>query len=108
MPPVARRPSFIVRDCPARRHVDPTNLGAVQPFDRRSQVARKPNYDFERNARAKAKTAKREAKRQAKAAARAKKAGATSTESTADDSSVPTDASAGGNEDRPSSPPASP
>jgi hypothetical protein len=82
-------------------------LGAVQPFDRREQVARKPNYDFERNARAKAKTAKREAKRQAKAAARAKKAGATSTEGTADDSPAPTDASASGREDRPSGPPAS-
>ena len=34
-------------------------------------MARKPNYAFERNARAKAKTKKREAKRQARLAARA-------------------------------------
>ncbi len=34
-------------------------------------MARKPNYAFERNARAKAKAEKREAKRQAKLAAKA-------------------------------------
>ncbi len=38
-------------------------------------MARKPNYSFERNKRAKAKAAKREAKRQAKQVARAQKAG---------------------------------
>ena len=36
-------------------------------------MARKPNYTFERNARAKAKAQKREAKRQAKLAAKAEK-----------------------------------
>ena len=36
-------------------------------------MARKPNYAFERNNRAKAKAAKREAKRQAKLAERAQK-----------------------------------
>ena len=36
-------------------------------------MARKPNYDFERNARAKAKAAKREAKREAKLALKAEK-----------------------------------
>ena len=36
-------------------------------------MARKPNYAFERNSRAKAKAAKREAKRQAKLAAKAQK-----------------------------------
>ncbi len=36
-------------------------------------MARKPNYDFERNARAKAKAAKREAKREAKLAQKAEK-----------------------------------
>lgn len=34
-------------------------------------MARKPNYSFERNQRAKAKAAKREAKRQAKLASKA-------------------------------------
>ncbi len=38
-------------------------------------MARKPNYSFERNKRAKAKAAKREAKRAAKLAAKAQKAG---------------------------------
>ncbi len=38
-------------------------------------MARRTNYAFERNARAKAKAAKREAKRQAKLAAKAEKAG---------------------------------
>jgi hypothetical protein len=37
-------------------------------------MARKPNYSFERNQRAKAKAEKREAKRQAKLAARSAKA----------------------------------
>ena len=36
-------------------------------------MARKPNYSFEKNSRAKAKAAKREAKRQAKLAARTEK-----------------------------------
>ncbi len=36
-------------------------------------MARKPNYAFERNIRAKAKAEKREAKRQAKLAAKAEK-----------------------------------
>jgi hypothetical protein len=36
-------------------------------------MARKPNYAFERNAKAKAKAEKREAKRQAKLAAKAEK-----------------------------------
>jgi len=36
-------------------------------------MARKPNYSFEKNVRAKAKAAKREAKRQAKLAAKAEK-----------------------------------
>lgn len=43
-------------------------------------MARKPNYSFERNNRAKTKAAKREAKKQAKLAAKAEKAGATSAE----------------------------
>ena len=38
-------------------------------------MARKPNYSFERNARAKTKLAKKQAKRHAKSVARAKKAG---------------------------------
>ena len=49
-------------------------------------MARKPNYAFERNKRAKAKAAKREAKRQAKLAARAEKAGTKPAEGTDDDS----------------------
>ncbi|MDH3413661.1 MAG: hypothetical protein OEM98_14405 [Gammaproteobacteria bacterium] len=36
-------------------------------------MARKPNYSFEKNIKAKAKAAKREAKRQAKLAAKAEK-----------------------------------
>lgn len=36
-------------------------------------MARKPNYSFEKNIRAKAKAAKREAKRQAKLASKAEK-----------------------------------
>ena len=39
-------------------------------------MARKPNYSFERNNRAKIKAEKREAKRQAKLAARSQKAAA--------------------------------
>jgi|TARA_B100000470_G_scaffold191077_1_gene158119 hypothetical protein len=39
-------------------------------------MARKTNYAFERNKKAKAKAAKREAKRQAKLAAKAEKANA--------------------------------
>lgn len=47
-------------------------------------MARKPNYSFERNQRAKAKAAKREAKRQAKLASREKKPTPESEESPAD------------------------
>tara|TARA_A100001037_G_scaffold223953_1_gene201909 strand:- start:264 stop:437 length:174 start_codon:yes stop_codon:yes gene_type:complete len=47
-------------------------------------MARKPNYAAERNARAKAKTAKREAKRQAKLAAKDKPDAAAPTEVTVD------------------------
>lgn len=43
-------------------------------------MARRTNYAYERNARAKAKAAKREAKRQAKLAAKAEKAGEVSDE----------------------------
>ena len=43
-------------------------------------MARKTNYAFDRNNRAKAKAAKREAKRQAKLAATAEKAGMASAE----------------------------
>jgi hypothetical protein len=57
-------------------------------------MARKPNYDFERAARTKAKAAKREAKRQAKQAAKEKKAGATASKDTAD-----TGAAGGGSEE---------
>ncbi len=49
-------------------------------------MARKTNYAFDRNNRAKAKAAKREAKRQAKLAAKGEKMGATSVEGTAEDS----------------------
>lgn len=41
-------------------------------------MARKPNYGFERNARAKAKAEKREAKREAKLALKAEKQAAAS------------------------------
>lgn len=47
-------------------------------------MARRTNYAYERNARAKAKAAKREAKRQAKLAAKAEKAGEVSTEAALD------------------------
>ena len=43
-------------------------------------MARRTNYAYERNARAKTKAAKREAKRQAKLAAKAEKAGGVSDE----------------------------
>ncbi|NCF29500.1 MAG: hypothetical protein GWP69_19135 [Gammaproteobacteria bacterium] len=49
-------------------------------------MARKTNYAFDRNNRAKAKAAKREAKRQAKLAAKEQKMGATSVEGMAEDS----------------------
>ena len=52
-------------------------------------MARKPNYAFERNKRAKAKAAKREAKRQAKLAAKAGKAGATPAGETGADPTAP-------------------
>jgi len=48
-------------------------------------MARKTNYAFDRNNRAKAKAAKREAKRQAKLAAKAEKGGVTSAEQVTDD-----------------------
>jgi hypothetical protein len=48
-------------------------------------MARKTNYAFDRNNRAKAKAAKREAKRQAKLAAKAEKAAGTSAQVGADD-----------------------
>ncbi len=52
-------------------------------------MARKPNYSFERNKRAKAKAAKREAKRVAKLAARAQKAGTAPPETNNDSSAEP-------------------
>lgn len=52
-------------------------------------MARKPNYSFERNKRAKAKAAKRDAKRQAKIAARAQKAGTALPTADNDSSSEP-------------------
>ena len=51
-------------------------------------MARKTNYAFDRNNRAKAKAAKREAKRQAKLAAKTEKADGTSDETPAEESSV--------------------
>lgn len=51
-------------------------------------MARKTNYAFDRNNRAKAKAAKREAKRQAKLAAKAEKSGGLSNELTAEDPSA--------------------
>jgi hypothetical protein len=54
-------------------------------------MARKTNYAFERNNRAKAKAAKREAKKQAKLAAKAEKAGTTSAESIDEDSPTETE-----------------
>ena len=51
-------------------------------------MARKTNYAFDRNNRAKAKAAKREAKRLAKLAAKAEKAGAAPAGEVADDSPV--------------------
>ncbi len=56
-------------------------------------MARKPNYAFERNARAKAKAEKREAKRQAKLAAKAEAESDESMSETNDDAR-PTDAAA--------------
>jgi len=63
-------------------------------------MARKPNYAFERNNRAKAKAEKREAKRQAKLAAKAEKLAAgserepgdegASADTSANDSAPPT------------------
>ncbi len=53
-------------------------------------MARKTNYAFERNNRAKAKAAKREAKKQAKLAARAERAGVASAGWVADDSPAET------------------
>lgn len=55
-------------------------------------MARKPNYAFERNARAKAKAKKREAKRQAKLASKAEKQSAESIPEPDDDDTRPEDA----------------
>lgn len=63
-------------------------------------MARKTNYAFDRNSRAKAKAAKREAKRQAKLAAKAEKAGGASSEQVADDSSAQTEVAEDGHDDR--------
>ncbi len=63
-------------------------------------MARKTNYAFDRNNRAKAKAAKREAKRQAKLAAKAEKAGAASTQEDADDSAGEREAAEDGRADR--------
>lgn len=63
-------------------------------------MARKTNYAFERNNRAKAKAAKREAKKQAKLAARAEKADATSAGRTADDSPAETEGAEDGHDNR--------
>ena len=52
-------------------------------------MARKPNYSFERNKRAKAKAAKREAKRAAKLAAKAQKAGTAAPTTDSDSPSEP-------------------
>ena len=54
-------------------------------------MARKPNYAFERNAKAKAKAEKREAKRQAKLASKAEKLPAESVPEP-DDDARPADA----------------
>jgi len=51
-------------------------------------MARKTNYAFDRNNRAKAKAAKREAKRQAKLAAKMEKADGPSDETMAEESSA--------------------
>ena len=56
-------------------------------------MARKTNYAFDRNNRAKAKAAKREAKRQAKLAAKVEKTGGASDEPMAEDTSVQDDGS---------------
>ena len=56
-------------------------------------MARKPNYSFERNSRAKAKAAKREAKRLAKLAAKAEKQAGESTPEP-DDGAPPADGAA--------------
>jgi hypothetical protein len=63
-------------------------------------MARKTNYAFERNNRAKAKAAKREAKRQAKLAAKAEKTGTDSGEGVAEDSPTETEGVEGGHEAR--------
>jgi hypothetical protein len=55
-------------------------------------MARKTNYAFDRNNRAKAKAAKREAKRQAKLAAKAEKAGGPRSEQLDDDAETQIDA----------------
>ena len=64
-------------------------------------MARKPNYSFERNKRAKAKAAKREAKRQAKLAARAAKAGVVPDADTADESPAEPEPSGAGIDPQP-------
>ena len=52
-------------------------------------MARKPNYSFERNARARAKAKKREAKRQAKLASKAQRQNAESMPPEPDDDAPP-------------------
>ena len=62
-------------------------------------MARRTNYAFERNARAKAKAAKREAKRQAKLAAKAEKTDGMSAEEVRDDSAPQSQGPEDGHED---------
>ena len=63
-------------------------------------MARKINYAFERNNRAKNKAAKREAKRQAKLAAKAEKADPEAEETPADVSPEANEAAEGGDANR--------
>jgi len=63
-------------------------------------MARKTNYAFDRNNRAKAKAAKREAKRQAKLAAKADKTGETSAEQLSDDPPAETEGAEDNHESR--------
>lgn len=62
-------------------------------------MARKTNYAFDRNSRAKAKAAKREAKRQAKLSAKADKTGATGLGPMDDESTAETEAVADDQDD---------
>jgi hypothetical protein len=63
-------------------------------------MARKTNYAFDRNNRAKAKAAKREAKRQAKLAAKAEKAAGTSAEQIVGDTSAQSESAEDGHDER--------